>query len=393
MSRAIISVFAKEFRENLRDKRTLMAAIIFGPLFGPLLFSAALYLMIERGSSAGDKTLELAVAHGERAPNLVAHLRQHRVVIHSVGFDDEAARAAIRSREHRLILLIPQDYAKHFAATEPAPLHLYADSSDALNESGRNRVAALVNQYSMSIAHLRLVVRGIDPLVLMPMVVQDVDVSTPASRSVVALGTLSYIVLLTMLMGGLYLSIDATAGERERGSLEPLLTVPVKREELIYGKILAACAYMVISLVLTVTAFAILLRFVGLERFGMSVNFGPLAALTAILYSLPLVPLGAALMTTVAAFTRSYREAQTYLGMILLIPTLPLVFASMLGLRPTAWLMMVPSLSQHFLITALLRDEAVSAQYLALSVGVTLLLGALLTALAGRLYHREALLG
>ena len=204
-------------------------------------------------------------------------------------------------------------------------------------------------------------VRGIDPLVLMPVAVQDVDVSTPASRSVIALGTLSYIVLLTMLMGGLYLSIDATAGERERGSLEPLLTVPVKREQLIYGKILAACAYMTISLVLTVTAFAILLRFVGLERFGMSVNFGPLAALTAILYSLPLVPLGAALMTTVAAFTRSYREAQTYLGMILLIPTLPLVFASMLGLRPTAWLMMVPSLSQHFLITALLRDETVPA--------------------------------
>ncbi len=393
MTRAILTVFAKEFRENLRDRRTLMAALIFGPLFGPLLFSVALYLMIERGSSAGEKALELAVAHGERAPNLVAHLSQHRVVIKSVSFDDAAARAAIRSHDHKLILVIPQTYAGHFAASEPAPLLLYADSSDALNESERNRISALINQYGSSIAQLRLVVRGIDPLVLMPVAVQNVDVSTPASRSVIALGALSYIVLLTMLMGGLYLSIDATAGERERGSLEPLLTLPVKREDLIYGKILAACAYMTLSLVLTVFAFAVLLRLVGLERFGMSVNFGPLAALTAIIYSLPLVPLGAALMTTVAAYTRSYREAQTYLGMILMIPTLPLVFASMLGLRPTAWLMMVPSLSQHFLITALLRDEAVSAPYLALSMGVTLALGALLTALAGRLYHREALLG
>jgi sodium transport system permease protein len=196
-----------------------------------------------------------------------------------------------------------------------------------------------------------------------------------------------------MLMGGMYLAIDTTAGERERGSLEPLLTVPVKRAHLIYGKILATCAYMTLSLTLTVTAFAIALRFVGLEQFGMSLNFGPLVALKVVLFSLPLVPLGAALMTIVAAFTRSYREAQTYLGLVLLIPTLPLVLASMLGLQPTARLMAVPSLSQHFLITSLLRDEPVSGGYLALSVAVTLAVGATLMLIAGRLYDREALLG
>jgi len=100
----------------------------------------------------------------------------------------------------------------------------------------------------------------------------------------------------------------ATAGERERGSLEPLLTVPVRREYLIFGKILATCAYMTLSLTLTVAAFAIMLRFTGLERFGMSVNFGPLVGLAVILFCLPLVPLGAALMTIVAASTRSYRR-------------------------------------------------------------------------------------
>jgi sodium transport system permease protein len=144
---------------------------------------------------------------------------------------------------------------------------------------------------------------------------------------------------------------------------------------------------------LTVTAFAIVLRFVGLEQFGMSVNFGPLIALQIILFCLPLVPLGAALMTIVAAFTRSYREAQTYLGLVLLVPTLPLVFAGMLGLRPSAALMAVPSLSQHFLITSLLRDEPTSAAYLAVSVAVTLAAGAVLMLIAGRLYDREALLG
>jgi sodium transport system permease protein len=175
--------------------------------------------------------------------------------------------------------------------------------------------------------------------------------------------------------------------------MPPRATVPVRREYLIFGKILATCAYMTLSLILTVTAFAILLRYIGLERFGMSVNFGPRVALAVILYCLPLVPLGAALMTLVAASTRSYREAQTWLGLVLLVPTLPLAFAGVMGLRARLPLMAVPSLSQHFLITSLLRDEPLPATFVAVSVAATLTLGALLIVLAGRLYRREALLG
>jgi sodium transport system permease protein len=150
---------------------------------------------------------------------------------------------------------------------------------------------------------------------------------------------------------------------------------------------------MALSLTLTVLAFAVMLRFTGLERFGMSANFGPWVAARLILFCLPLVPLGAALMTIVAAYTRSYREAQTWLGLVLLVPTLPLALAAVKGLRPTLALMAVPSLGQHFLITSLLRDEPLPKAYLALSVGATLAIGAALIAVAGRLYRREALLG
>jgi sodium transport system permease protein len=391
--RAIFTVFAKEFRENLRDRRTLFTALIFGPLFSPLLFAAVLALTIQRGESQTDKPLELAVAHTERAPNLVATLIEYGVTVQPVTYDEAAARRAVQERRHALVLMIPEKYGEQFTSAQPAALELYSDSSQQTIERDVRRTKGILAAYSSSIAQLRMVARGVDPTVLVPIAVHDVDVSTPASRSVLALGTMSYIILLTMLMGGLYLAIDATAGERERGSLEPLLTAPVPREHLIYGKILAACAYMSISLVLSVTALAILLRFVGLEGFGMSVNFGPLTALKVILFSAPLVPLGASLMTIVAAFTRSYREAQTYLGLVLLVPTLPLVFAGALGVQPTLGLMATPSLSQHFLITSLLKDEAIPTMYIVLSVGVTLGLGAILAALAGRLYHREALLG
>jgi sodium transport system permease protein len=279
------------------------------------------------------------------------------------------------------------------AAGAPAPLRIYMDSSDGADQADVMRVRALIAQYDGILARLRLLARGINPLVISPVALQSIDVATPASRSARVLGMLTFLIILSMLMGGFYLAIDATAGERERGSLEPLLTVPVPREQLIYGKILAACVLMLLSLALTVTSLTVALRLIGLERFGMSVNLGPVSGLAIIACCAPLAPLGASLMTIVAAYTRSYREAQTYLGLAILVPTLPLVFASVADLRPTDWTMAVPSLGQHFLVTRLLKAEPIPPLHLALSVVTTLALGLLLAALAGRLYRRESILG
>jgi sodium transport system permease protein len=391
--RTVLIVFLKEFRENLRERRTLYTALILGPLLGPALFAGLLALQLHRGLGAADRALPVAVAHGERAPNLLAFLSEAGAAVTATELTGDDARRAVQSHRYERLLVVPEEYAASLGAGTPAPLELYADASDAGAAADTERLRALLAQYSSRLARLRVVARGIDPLVLNTLAVQDLDVSTPVTRSVLLLGTLSYLMLLTMLMGGMYLAIDATAGERERGSLEPLLTLPVRRAQLIFGKILAACAYMLLSLILTVTAFAILTRFIGLERLGMSINLGPRVALRLVLYCLPLVPLGAALMTLVAAYTRTYREAQSYLGLVLLVPTLPLVFAGVLGLRPTLALMAIPSLSQHFLITSLLRDEPLPLSFVVLACGTTLAAGALLVALAGRLYRREALLG
>ena len=391
--RAILIVFLKEFRENLRERRTLYTALILGPLLGPALFAGLLALQLHRGLASSDKALPVAVAHGERAPNLIAYLTEAGAQLTPTDVSGAAARRAVQRHRYERLLVVPPEFGASLSAGAPAPLELYADASDAGAAADTERLRALLAQYSARLARLRVVARGIDPLVLNTLAVQDLDVSTPVTRSVLLLGTLSYLMLLTMLMGGMYLAIDATAGERERGSLEPLLTLPVKRAQLIFGKILAACAYMLLSLILTVTAFAILLRFAGLERLGMSINLGPAVAARLVLYCLPLVPLGAALMTIVAAYTRTYREAQSYLGLVLLVPTLPLVFAGVLGLRPNLALMAIPSLSQHFLITSLLRDEPLPLSFVALACGASLAAGAVLVAIAGRLYRREALLG
>jgi sodium transport system permease protein len=390
---AILTVLRKELRESLRELRTVCAALLFGPVFVPILFAGMLAFSLRHSETRSNAPIRLAVSHVERAPNLVSELAAHGVAVVPVRDDDAQARAAVETGRYAAILLIPRAYGREMAASAPAPLRLYMDSSNGSEQALVLRVRALIAQYDDILARLRLLARGVDPLVLSPIALQNVDVATPAGRSARVLGMITFLIILSMLMGGFYLAIDATAGERERGSLEPLLTLPVPREHLIYGKILASCVLMLVSLALTVASLTVALRLVGLERFGMSVNLGPLSALAIIGCCAPLAPLGAALMTIVAAFTRSYREAQTYLGVAILVPTLPLVFASVADLQPTNWTMAVPALGQHFLVTRLLKAEPIPPLDLALSVVTTLAVGAVLGALAGRLYRRESLLG
>jgi sodium transport system permease protein len=391
--RGLFAVFRKEVLENLRDRRTIVAALVFGPLFGPLLLAASLQLMVDRGSARADAPITVAVSHAGRAPNLVSFLEQNSVTVEAVTLDDAQARAAVLDKRHKAVVLVPEDFGARLARAQPAPLRVYADASDMFNDRYVDRLRGLLARHAQSLAQLRLLARGVDPASVVPIAVQDVDVATPTSRAVLALGIMSYLVIFAMLAGGMYLAIDATAGERERGSLESLLTTPVKRTHLIYGKIAATCAFMFASLVLTVTACAVAVRFVRLEDFGMSANLGPGAVLGLIGVVAPMVLLGAALMTVVASFTRSYREAQSYLGFVIMVPTLPLAFVNLLGLQPTLPLMAVPSLGQHFLMTSLLRGEGVDPAAFAVSAGASLLLGLALAWLAGRLYEREAILG
>jgi sodium transport system permease protein len=391
--RAIWTVFRKEFLENLRDRRTIFAALLFGPVFGPLLLAFSLQLMADRGEARMDAPFTIAVAHADRAPNLVAFLRERGIDAEPQDYQDAEARAAVLEKRYKAVLYVPADYGKRLAAGQPAALQLYADQSDMFNRSYTQRVESVLAQHGRELANLRLLARGIDPTSVIPVAVQDVDVSTPASRAVLVLGLMSYLVIFATLMGGLYLAIDATAGERERGSLESLLTPPVPRAHLIYGKILATCAYMFVSLALTVSACAVAVRFVRLEEFGMTANLGPATALGIVLLTAPLIPAGAALMTVIASFTKTFREAQNYLSFVTLVPTLPLAFVGMLGLKPSLELMAVPSLSQHFLMNTLLRGETPAAIDVAVSAGASVALGLLLAWVAGRLYERESILG
>ena len=383
-------VLAKECRDNVRDKRTILAAFSIAVL-GPVMFVALMSLVLTSTLGETRESFRLAIVGADHAPQLVAHLSQYNVELAPITTDDP--RAAVGNGDEELVLVIGADYPERYRAGEVVSVTLVHDSSQ-MGSARRNfsRVQQMIAQYAHKLGVLRIQLRGLDPALLTPIQVAEIDTASPAARAVTILGMLPYLLVLVVFMGGFYLAIDATAGEREHGSLEPLLSQPVSRTELVLGKIAAACVFSAISTVLFLVSLALSVPFVPLHRVGMSLGIDPLTGLAMFGVSIPLIALGAALLTAVASFARSYKEAQTYLSIVILVPTLPLIITQLLGFTPGNLLMLVPSLSQATLITGLIKGEAVSLAHLGLSVVGTSALAVLLAWLAVALYRRERML-
>jgi len=391
--RTLYTVFTKEVLDNFRDRRTLVSALVMGPLFGPMLFAFVINLSIERSLSAADETMTLAVIGQEHAPNLVRYVESRNISIVDGPADRDAAVAAVKAGTHDVVLLIPEAFGEQLREGTPAKVEVFADQANRQAERDARRARSALHGYSQELAAIRLLARGVSPVVMRPINVDDVDVSTPSGRSAILLGMMSYFFIFALLMGGMYLAIDTTAGERERGSLEPLLALPVTRDQLILGKIAATCVFMAVSLMLSLWSFFVALKFMPLEQLGMTPNFGPGVVLAAFLVLAPFILLGAAVMTLVASFTKSYKEAQTWLSIVLVAPTLPILIVSILTLRPRLEFMFVPSLSQHLILVDMVKNEPIDSLHVAISVASTLAIGALLTLICARLYRREGLLG
>jgi sodium transport system permease protein len=391
--RTLVTVFLKEVIDNFRDRRTLVSALVMGPLFGPILFAFVINLSIERSLDDIERTLELPVIGQQHAPNLMRYLRSRNIDLVAGPDGRAAAIDAVTTGIHDVIVIVPEDFGEQLGDSIPAQVELIYDQANTQAERDARRVRGALHSYSQELAAVRLLARGVSPMVLRPINVDEVDVSTPSGRSAMLLGMMSYFFIFALLMGGMYLAIDTTAGERERGSLEPLLSLPVTRDQLMLGKIAATCVFMAVSLLLSLCSFFIALKFMPLEQLGMTPNFGFAVVVAAFFVLAPFILLGASLMTLVASFTKSYKEAQTWLSVVLIAPTLPILIVSILTLRPQLEFMFVPSLSQHLLLVDMIKNEPVNLLHVAISVTSTLAIGAILTWICAHLYRREGLLG
>ena len=385
-------VLAKECLDNMRDRRTLMSSFSLA-ILGPIFFVGIMVFVLQRALGETDDPTQFSVIGADHAPALMTFLRNQNTNITELDAVDDP-KLLVSSGRHKLVLVVAEDYAQRYSRGNMNTLLLINDSSKI--SSTRTHLAqlrGLISRYSRTIGLLRMQLRGVDPGLTRPITTQSVDVASPAARALTILASLPYFLVLAIFMGGFYLAIDTTAGEREHGSLEPLLTQPTSRGQLVLGKIAATSVFGSASLVVFLISLYFSVPFVPFERIGMSLEIG-LAQLVPVLFvCLPLIVFAAALLTVVACFAKSYKEAQTYLTIVILIPTMPIIIAQFLDVQTSNLVMLIPSLAQATLMTDFIKSEPVEWAHMFISIGATSVYAMLLTYIAVWLYNRERILG
>lgn len=384
---AVRAVMTKELLDLSRDRRTVMLGLFMGPLLFPLLILGMGALAESRARTQLESVLKLPVIGAEHAPNLVAFLASQDI---DAIAPPEDAEASIRAQRHDVILHIPEDYATRWGESRPALVEILHDSSRQDSHIPVARVESALRTYSRQVATLRLLARGVDPALGEALVPARRDLSTPEARRGMALAFLPYLLILTAFLGGAYLVIDVTAGERERQSLEPLLATPASREAIMSGKIAAACAFGMLALLLILLSFKLSFQFAGSGPFrGVDVSVPAMGKLLAILA--PMVLIGTTLLTLISASVKSVKEAQSYMSVLMLLPIIPTVVLLVSPVKNQLWMFAVPFLAQNQAILMVLRAERLAPLEWLVYVAAGFGLGLLLWLIAARLYHREKL--
>jgi sodium transport system permease protein len=385
--RLVRATFRKEVIDGIRDRRSIMS-LAFSAMISPVLFALMFTVAAERRKSAEE--IALPVDGAQYAPALVEWLKQQSgITIVSPPAD---AEKAVSSRAEDVVLIIDEDFAKNMTRAVPAEVKLV---SDVTRDSARPKVARvrnLVATYSSQTSGLRLIARGVAPAVASAVRIEEVEVSSSQQRLATQLSILPLLLVIAALTGGLQIAIDSTAGERERGSLEPLLLNPVPRGALAAGKWLAAslfgCCAVVFSMVLTISV----MWQVPWHDLGIRFRVSDAELMSLLGLILPLAMFLSALVMFASTFARSFKEAQSYLGMLMLLPMLPGLVSTMYPLSGRPWLAPIPVLGQYALAADVLGGQSPPAGLYIVAGVAVLVCGAALIALTARMLRREAII-
>jgi len=384
--KALFTVAMKELVDLFRDRRTMMVSLLMGPLLTPLLILGIGKLASDRVSTALEKPLEVPVVGASHAPNLVAWLEGQNIVVKPAPSDPDEA---IRTQKEDLVLRIGDKFGEQWRGSMPATVEILHDSSREDAQIPVERLRNLLNNYATGVGALRLVARGISPTTSQPLRISDRDLATPEARRGQALAFLPYLLLITTFIGGAGLVIDATAGERERNSLEPLLATPAKRSTIMSGKIAAACLFGLLGLTLTLVMFKLSFQFGPGLGIKLDVSVWALVRIAIVL--IPMLMISTCLLTFIAAGVKSVKEAQSYISVLLLLPMLPTIILMVNPVKNQLWMMAVPFLAQNQMILKLVRSENISASEWLTYLAAGFATAAVLWWLASRRYLDERL--
>ncbi|WP_298834851.1 ABC transporter permease [uncultured Piscinibacter sp.] len=380
------TVFAKEWVDALRDRRTLMVVLLSSVLMGPLVLVALSALVASFESRAERR--EVVLAGAEHAPTLVNYIaRQGFAVKHApADYETQLRRAEFGDP----VLVLPQDFEVALQRAEVPLLVLVSDSANKRAEAGAGRLQGLVAGFNRERATLALALRGVSGELLEPVRLDERDLASPQTRGTQITGMLPFFVLMAVLYGALNAALDSTAGERERGSLEPLLMNPASPLAVVLGKWAAVSAVALLIAVLSCFSFIPAQWLLRSDTLAALFQFGWVEAAWFVTIIAPFAAALSALLMAVAIRCKSVKEAQASSAVVVLgVSLMPLVgLLNPGGEEP--WHFWVPALAQNTLMTRVLKGDALGAEPLLASLAVCALLALLGVGFVARVLRRAA---
>lgn len=349
----VLAVLRKELIDALRDRRTLLTVLVSSVLMGPLVLLAISGLVASLEARA--ELREVYVAGLGKAPTLRNFFERQTYTVREAPADYEAQLRKASFSDP--VVVVPDDFEAALVRGEVPVLEIVSDSANQRSEASTGRIERLLAGFGRERAVLSLALRGVAVQLLEPIQIQDRDLASTQTRATRITGMLPYFVMMAVLYGALTAALDTTAGERERGSLEPLLMNPAERWAIVVGKWAAvACVSMLIA-VLSCFSFLPGQWVLRSDTLAALFQYGPREAFLFLVLLLPLAAALAAVLMAVAIRCKTFKEAQASSTVVVLaVSLLPLVSVFNLG-GESAWHFWVPALAQNTLMTRVLKGE------------------------------------
>mgnify|MGYP000182046833 FL=1 len=366
------TIYRKEIVDALRDRRTMMAVLASSVLMGPLVLLAISGLVASLEANAEQR--EVVFAGIDRAPTLVNFLARQTYTVKPAPADyEQQLRQATLADA---VVVVPDDFEAALVRGEAPIVEIVSDSANQRSQASAGRVSRLLEGFSRERATLTLALRGVSPDALEPIRVTDRDLASTQTRATQITGMLPFFVLMAVLTGALNAALDTTAGERERGSLEPLLMNPAERWVLVLGKWGAVASVGMLIAVLACFSFLPGQWLLRSDTLAAMFQYGVHEVMLFLVVLLPFAAAASALLMAVAIRCKTFKEAQASTTVVMLAASLlPLINVFSLG-EESPWYLWVPALAQNLLMTHVLKGEAFTLEQLAVPTAICALLAA-----------------
>jgi len=351
--RQALAVFRKELLDALRDRRTLLMVLLSSVAIGPvvLLIISSLISGLEKRAEAR----EVVVAGIEHAPTLRNYLERQTYVVRAAPADYEEQVRTSRLRDP--VVVVPADFEAALAQAAVPLLEVVTSSANQQAQGSVGRITSLLRGFNQQQGMLALAVRGVPASLLQPTEIQERDLASPATRAAQFAFMVPFFVLMAVVYGALNAALDTTAGERERGSLEPLLMNPATPLALTLGKWGAVASVGMLIAVLSCLSFLPGQQLIRSEMLSAMFRFGPAEALSFIALLLPLACALSALLMAIAIRCKSFKEAQANVTVVVLAVSMLPLFSVFSQGAEAPWHLWVPALAEITLMGRVLKGE------------------------------------